>query len=176
MIPPGETIIPGLHRQPRNFAKQLTRAAVARDLRGGSIVRNRHLDTRPFRERQWHEWAQDSMFVNGGGGRGHGGDIIARSIENKPRSLRLRERAGCASQRVRPLCRPFHLRKYSPDPFRFFPLLICENILLTLSAQFYGANSTGGAAHSAVKAARFQCRIRRSLWRIFSSTTHHSTP
>ena len=102
MIPPGETIVPGLHRQPRDFAKQFTRAAAVRDLRGGSIVRNRHLDTRPFRERQWHERAQDSMFVNGGGGRGHGGDIIARSIEDKPRSLRLRGRTGTASQRARP--------------------------------------------------------------------------
>ena len=102
MIPPGETIVPGLHRQPRDFAKQVTRAAVARDLRGGSIVGNRHLDTRPLRERQRRERAQDTMFVNGGGGRGHGGDIIARSIEDKPRLLRLRERAGCASQRVDP--------------------------------------------------------------------------
>ena len=56
------------------------------------------LGTRPFRERQRRERAQDSMFGNGGGGCGHGGDMIARSIEDKPRSLRLRERAGCAWQ------------------------------------------------------------------------------
>ena len=93
MIPPGETIVPGFHRQPRDFAKQIMRAAAARDLRRGSIVRNCPLDTRPFRERQRRERAQDSMFVNGGGG-GHGGDMIARSIEDKPRSLRLRKRAG----------------------------------------------------------------------------------
>ena len=57
------------------------------------------------------------MFVNGGGGRGHSGEMIARSIEDKPRPLKLRERAGCASQQVRPFVPPFHLRKYSPDPF-----------------------------------------------------------
>ena len=84
MIPPGEAIVRRLHWQPRDFAKQVTRAAAFRALRGGSIVRNCHLDTRSFRQRQRHEWAHYSMFVNGSAGRGHGGDIIARSIEDKP--------------------------------------------------------------------------------------------
>ena len=68
------------------------------------------------------------MFVNGGGGGGHGGDMIARSIEDTPRTLGRRGRAECASQPVR----PFVVRGNSPVTVIVGrDVLVYRNIMLT---------------------------------------------